>query len=89
MFFNLLQLTGGVLLSGAYVPQITQIIRTKSVEDLNFKTFLFVFIGILFMEVYAVNLYANGSGLMFLITNTMSLILSGMMAGLIFKYKED
>jgi hypothetical protein len=39
------------------------------------------------MEIYAINLYANGSGFMFLVTNTMSLILSGMMAGLIFKYK--
>ena len=87
MIFDLLQLIGGGILSLGYWPQIVQIIKTKSVEDLNFKTFLLVFIGIFFMEIYAINLYANGSGFMFLVTNTMSLILSGMMAGLIFKYK--
>lgn len=86
--FDILQLIGGIILSFGYIPQIIQMIKTKSVDDLNFKTFLSVFIGILFMEVYAVNLVINKVGHMFLITNTMALVLSGIVCILIYKYKN-
>lgn len=89
MVFDLLQLTGGLILCFGNAPQIVQIIKTKSVEDLNLKTFILIPLGVLFMEIYAINLVANGSGLMFLITNTMALILGGIVAGLIIKYRED
>ena len=88
MIFDLLQLIGGIILSFGYIPQIAQIIKTKSVNDLNLKTFLSVFIGILFMEVYAVNLAVNKTGYMFLITNSMALILSGIMCILILKFRN-
>ena len=87
MIFDLLQLIGGIILSFGYIPQIVQIIKTKSVNDLNLKTFLSVFIGILFMEVYAINLAVNKTGYMFLVTNSMALILSGIMCILILKFK--
>lgn len=89
MFFNILQLIGGIILSIGYCPQIAQIIRTKSVKDLNFKTFMSVFIGVLLMEIYAINLVCQGSGLMFLITNSMSLSLAGIMVILISIYKKE
>jgi len=88
MIFDLLQLIGGIILSFGYIPQIAQIIKTKSVNDLNLKTFLSVFIGILFMEVYAVNLAVNKTGYMFLVTNSMALILSGIMCILILKFRN-
>jgi len=88
MIFDLLQLIGGIILSFGYIPQIVQIIKTKSVNDLNLKTFLSVFVGILFMEVYAVNLAVNKTGYMFLITNSMALILSGIMCILILKFRN-
>jgi MtN3 and saliva related transmembrane protein len=88
MIFDLLQLIGGIVLSVGFIPQIIQILKTKSVRDLNSKTFVMSFIGISFMEIYAINLVINGSGLMFLITNTMSLIISSISAGLIIKYKK-
>jgi len=88
MFFNVLQLIGACFLSGGYIPQISQIIKTKSVKDLNLKTFLFVFIGILLMEIYAINLTLSGSGHMFLVTNSMSLVLAGIMVILISIYKK-
>jgi len=88
MIFDLLQLIGGIILSFGYIPQILQIIKTKSVNDLNLKTFLSVFIGILFMEVYAINLAINKTGYMFLVTNSMTLILSGIMCILILKFKN-
>jgi MtN3 and saliva related transmembrane protein len=86
--FDILQLIGGCILAGGYVPQVVQIIKTKSVEDLNFITFLSVFVGVLLMEIYAINLVYSGSGHMFLITNSMSLALAGIMCGLILKYKN-
>ena len=88
MIFNILQLIGGLILSFGYIPQIIQIIKTKSVNDLNLKTFLSVFIGILFMEIYAINLVINKVGYMFLVTNSMSLFLSGLACILIIKFRN-
>ena len=85
--FDILQLIGGIILSFGYIPQIIQMVKTKSVDDLNLKTFLSVFIGILFMEIYAINLVVNNVGHMFLVTNTMALVLSGIVCVLIYKYK--
>lgn len=87
MVYDLLQLAGGFILSFGYIPQIVQTIKTKSVEDLNLRTFLLIFIGIVFMEVYAVNLVLNGAGHMFLVTNTMALIMSCTMVLLILRYR--
>lgn len=71
--FDLSQLLGGILLALGYIPQIIQIKTTHSCRDLNSKTYLTIFVGVCLMEVYAINLWLNGSGYMFLITNTVSL----------------
>ena len=86
--FDILQLIGGIILSFGYIPQIIQMVKTKSVDNLNLKTFLSIFIGISFMEIYAINLVINKVGHMFLVTNTMALILSGTVCILIFKYRN-
>ena len=86
--FDALQLAGGVILSVGYIPQIVKLIKTKSSRDFNLKTFLMVLLGITFMEVYAVNLTMNGSGAMFLVTNTMSLIIQIVLVTLIYKYRR-
>lgn len=89
MIYDLLQLIGGFILSSGYIFQVKQTYTTKSVTDLNFTTYLSVFIGIVFMQIYAINLVSNGSGTAFLITNTLSLILSGIMVVLILLYKNN
>ncbi|WP_409346088.1 PQ-loop domain-containing transporter [Paenibacillus sp. MBLB4367] len=86
--FDLLQLTGGIMLSFGYIPQIIQITKTKSVKDLNSKTLFFVFFGIFLMEIYAIHLVITGSGWMFLVTNSMALVLAGSMFQLTYKYKK-
>lgn len=89
MFFDLLQLIGGLILAVGYIPQIQQIIRTKSVGDLNLKTFLLLFVGITLMEIYAVHLVVvKHAGQMFLVTNTLALALTGIVTALIVKYKK-
>jgi MtN3 and saliva related transmembrane protein len=86
MIFDLLQLTGGFILSLGYIPQIIQIVKTRSASDLNLKTFVMMLAGIFLMEIYAINLFLHGSGGAFLITNTISLIGAGVMVYLILTY---
>ncbi len=86
--YDVLQLIGGLILAIGYIPQLIQIVKTKSVEDLNFKTFSSIFIGITLMEIYSVNLVKHGSGTAFLITNSLSLFIAGLMCFLIIKYKN-
>lgn len=89
--FGLFQLIGGVILSIGYIPQIVQIVRTKTSKGLNFKSFGMVFTGILLYEIYAIALAVEGSGQMYLITNTVSLLLVGTVCILIkiFEKKEN
>lgn len=82
--FGVFQLVGGVIMSVGYIPQIAQILRTKSSEGLNFKSFGMIFAGILLYEIYAISLVVlDGSGHMYLITNSISMMLSGTMCLLI------
>lgn len=82
--FGVFQLVGGIIMSVGYIPQIAQILRTKSSEGLNFKSFGMIFAGILLYEVYAISLVVlDGSGHMYLITNSISMMLSGTMCLLI------
>ena len=56
MMYDILQLTGGLILGLGYIPQIMQLLCTKSTADLNLKTYLSLLIGISLMEAYAVHL---------------------------------
>lgn len=86
MIFDILQLLGGIILSFGQIPQIVQIITTKSAKDLNLKTYIMMFTGILMMEIYAINLVLHGAGGAYLFTNTISLIASAIMVILTLKY---
>ena len=87
-FFNVLQLIGGIILSIGYIPQIIKLIRTKSSDEFEIKTFLSVLLGVSLMEAYAINLVISGAGVMFLVTNTMSLIIAIVMVVLIKRYQH-
>lgn len=87
MLFALMQLIGGIILSIGWIPQIVQILKTKSVSDLSLKAYLLMLLGIGLMEAYAVSLAADGDGLAFLITNTMSLAVVSTVVLLILRYR--
>lgn len=87
MLFALCQLVGGMILTIGIIPQIHQIIKTKSVKDLNLKSSVMVLIGIILMEIYAISLFISGFGIPFFITNTFSLLLQLITVFLIIKYK--
>ena len=87
--FGIFQLIGGVIMSVGYIPQIVQMLRTKSSAGLNFKSFGMIFAGIALYEIYAVSLVViDGSGHMYLITNSVSTLLSGLMCLLIKVYEK-
>ena len=87
--FGLFQLVGGIIMSVGYIPQIAQILRTKSSEGLNLKSFGMIFIGILLYEIYAISLVVlDESGHMYLITNSVSTLLSGIMCLLIVCFRK-
>lgn len=86
MFFDILQLIGGFILAFGSIPQILQILRTKSAVDLNIQTYIMMITGICLMQAYAINLVMHGSGGAFLITNTLSLAAQIIMVILILKY---
>lgn len=88
MLFALFQLIGGIILSFGWIPQIIQIVRTKSARDLNPNTFWLLFTGIGLMEVYAVHLALEGVGYAFLITNSLSLLLIVIILALIVMYRR-
>ncbi|AIQ31064.1 MULTISPECIES: PQ-loop domain-containing transporter [Paenibacillus] len=87
MLFTVMQLIGGIILSVGWIPQILQIIKTRSVADLSLKSYLLMLLGIALMEAYAVNLAAQGVGLAFLITNTLSLAVVSTVVLLIIRYR--
>ncbi|HYG59338.1 MAG TPA: PQ-loop repeat-containing protein [Symbiobacteriaceae bacterium] len=86
MVFDVLQIIGGLIMSFGYIPQIMQILQTKSAADLNLKTFLLMLLGISLMEIYAINLFVHGAGGAFLVTNTISMAAATIMVGLIVRY---
>ncbi|OCT14733.1 hypothetical protein A8709_11170 [Paenibacillus pectinilyticus] len=88
MIFNIVQVIGGFILAIGNIPQILQLLRTKSAKDLNGKTFLFMFIGMALMEVYAVQLAVHDNGGAFLFTNTLSLLSLFIINVLLLKYRN-
>lgn len=88
-FYGSFQLIGGIIMSVGYIPQIAQILRTKSSDGLNLKSFGMIFAGILLYEIYAIALVVlESSGHMYLITNSVSTLLSGLMCLLIIFFRK-
>lgn len=88
MAFAILQFIGGVILSIGWLPQISRIVRTKSVRDLSLRSYLIMLLGIALMEAYAVHLVAGGAGVAFLVTNSMSLLVVLTVIVLIVRYSR-
>jgi MtN3 and saliva related transmembrane protein len=86
---GVLQLIGGLIMSFGYFPQIKKSLKTKSVDDIDASYYPFVFAGLALFEIYAVTLVAStGSGLMYLITNSLSVLLAGTMLVLSIIYRK-
>lgn len=86
MFFDVLQILGGLILSLGQIPQMIQIVKTKSARDISLNTYLMIFTGTFLMQIYAINLVVHGTGWAYVLTNTLSLLASGITISLIIKY---
>ena len=84
---DVMQILGGAIIGFGYIPQIIKILKTKSVEDLSLSMWGQVFLGLGLMEVYAVKLAVVDGVFLFMITNSIGFILSGVLVFLI-KYYE-
>lgn len=88
MIYSVMQLMGGIILSLGFIPQIIQIFKTRSVKDLSLKSYLLMLSGISLMEVYAVSLVVEGTGLAFLMTNTLSFMMVSIVILLILRFRS-
>ncbi len=80
-------LIGGIILTFAALPQITQIYITKDVRGLNLLTFLMILTGNILKMFYAIYTAVNGYGLVLIITTSMSLLIIATLTSLIIYYK--
>lgn len=87
--YDWFQLIGGIILALGYLPQAKQIMETGSVKDLNLKTYLSIFIGIFFMEIYAVHLFMKSTAIMFCMTNSISLAMVGYIITLMLAFGRE
>ncbi|HEY5501874.1 MAG TPA: PQ-loop domain-containing transporter [Candidatus Anoxymicrobiaceae bacterium] len=88
-FLYAMQIVGGCIMLVGYFPQVAQIVRTKTVRDLNIKMFVMLSVGLLMMEAYAIGIVVHDhSGQAYLITNTLGLAVNITVAGLIAYYRK-
>ena len=71
--YDILQFTGGIILAFGYIVKIVQIVSTRSARGACLRGYLLLLAGVALMEIYAIDLARRGVGLMFLVTNTISL----------------
>jgi MtN3 and saliva related transmembrane protein len=86
----MLQIVGGAIMVAGYFPQIRQIVVTRSVRDLNIRTFMFLCLGLMMMEAYALGLVLHDhTGGAFLITNTLALAVNLAVVALIAIFRKS
>lgn len=71
---EVLYLIGGIILTFAALPQITQLYLTKNTEGLNLLTFLMLSTGYTLKMFYAIYTAINGYGIVLIITTSLGLL---------------
>ncbi len=84
---EIFQLLGGILLTFAALPQITQVIITKNVRGLNLTTFFMILVGNGFKSIYGIHMAVNGYGVILIITVSMSFTIILILIILIIYYR--
>jgi len=84
---EVLYLIGGIILTFAALPQITQMYMTKTAEGLNLLTFLMILTGYTLKMFYAIYTAINGYGTVLIITTSLGLLNILTIVILIIKYR--
>lgn len=85
--FDLLQLIGGVLLAGSYIPQIIKTAKIKMVEEISLAFWSVLFIGLVFMEINALHLISLGTW-SYAVTETLNVIGCGIFLAQVIYYRK-
>lgn len=83
----MIYLIGGITLTIASVPQIVQVVITKSVKGLNLATFMLLLIGNGFKLLYAIDLLQKGISTVIFLSTGMSFLTILILVTLITNYK--
>ncbi|MPM63330.1 hypothetical protein SDC9_110210 [bioreactor metagenome] len=86
-FYDYLQLLGGFILAGSYIPQIIKTYRIKKVSDISIAFWGFLFIGLSLMEVNALHLGTIGI-YSYAITETANVFLCGVFLAQVIYYRK-
>jgi len=89
MIIEGIQLMGGIFLTFATLPQITQVYITKNVSGLNLTTFIMILIGNLLQGAYGIYMAVNGYGFVLIISNSMAFCMILTLIVLIVKYRKE
>ena len=80
---TLLGIVAGAFTTIAFLPQVIRTWRTKSAEDLSFSTFGLFFTGVCLWLIYGLLM----EDLPIILSNIVTLILSGIVLGLMIRYR--
>jgi MtN3 and saliva related transmembrane protein len=83
-FFQILGTTGSLIMCASSVPQIIKTYRTKSADSLSGSYLAILVLGMLLILSYA--LYRKD--IVFIFGNVLSLLLTGILVGLWFRYRH-
>jgi MtN3 and saliva related transmembrane protein len=81
--FELLGVTGSLIVCGSVIPQIVRTYRTKSAHDLSIAYLAILMTGILMLMVYAIYI----RDFVFIFGNTLSILSVGILMGLWKRYR--
>lgn len=82
------QLLGGILLTFAALPQITQVYITRNVKGLNLLTYFMILVGNGFMAIFGFEMALNGNGIVLLITSLMGFTIISILVILILVFRK-
>jgi len=71
---EILYLIGGIILTFAALPQITQLYVTKTAKGLNLLTFLMLLTGYILKMFYSIYTAINGYGIVLIITTSLGFL---------------
>ena len=84
---EVLYLIGGIILTFAALPQITQLYIQKNADSLNLLTFLMIVIGNILKMFYAIYTAVNGYGIVLIITTSLTLLIVSTLTTMIIYYR--
>ncbi len=82
------QLLGGMVLTFAALPQITQVYITKDVRGLNLTTFLLLLVGNGLKSIYGIYMAVNGYTVVLIITTGLSFLIIAILVIMVIYYRK-